>query len=146
VCWPEIVFAFTDGSYTKGTRAHTHRELIREWISGRVNPRVNPGVNPKLVCAVCVCVCDLFLFVQGTRANLTRRSTLGVSVAYSCFTYLSVCLCESDIHRVYMCVCVCVLTRDRVHIHRRFIIKGDTSTGAARLCVCACFCPRRLPA
>ena len=23
---------FTDGSYTKGTRAHTHRELIREWL------------------------------------------------------------------------------------------------------------------
>jgi len=23
---------FTDGSYTKGKRAHTHRELIREWL------------------------------------------------------------------------------------------------------------------
>ena len=23
---------FTDGAYTKGTRAHTHRELIREWL------------------------------------------------------------------------------------------------------------------
>jgi len=23
---------FTDGVYTKGTRAHTHRELIREWL------------------------------------------------------------------------------------------------------------------
>jgi len=23
---------FTDGSYTKGARAHTHRELIREWL------------------------------------------------------------------------------------------------------------------
>jgi len=28
---PTISF-FTDGSYTKGTRAHTHRELIREWL------------------------------------------------------------------------------------------------------------------
>ena len=23
---------FSDGLYTKGTRAHTHRELIREWL------------------------------------------------------------------------------------------------------------------
>jgi len=23
---------YTNGSYTKGTRAHTHRELIREWL------------------------------------------------------------------------------------------------------------------
>ena len=23
---------FTEGLYTKGTRAHTHRELIREWL------------------------------------------------------------------------------------------------------------------
>ena len=23
---------FTDGLYTKGTLAHTHRELIREWL------------------------------------------------------------------------------------------------------------------
>ena len=23
---------FTDGSYTKGTQAHTHRELIRQWL------------------------------------------------------------------------------------------------------------------
>jgi len=27
-----LIYIFTDGSYTKGTRAHTHRELIREWI------------------------------------------------------------------------------------------------------------------
>jgi len=26
------IIPFTDGSYTKGTRAHTHRELIREWF------------------------------------------------------------------------------------------------------------------
>jgi len=25
-------FLFTEGSYTKGTRAHTHREQIREWL------------------------------------------------------------------------------------------------------------------
>jgi len=25
-------YEFIDGSYTKGTRAHTHRELIREWL------------------------------------------------------------------------------------------------------------------
>ena len=24
--------SFTDGVYTKGTRAHTQRELIREWL------------------------------------------------------------------------------------------------------------------
>ena len=23
---------FIDGPYTKGTRAHAHRELIREWL------------------------------------------------------------------------------------------------------------------
>jgi len=23
---------YSDGAYTKGTRAHTHRELIREWL------------------------------------------------------------------------------------------------------------------
>jgi len=28
----KIVFHFTDGLYTKGTRAHTHSELIREWL------------------------------------------------------------------------------------------------------------------
>jgi len=26
------IIQFTDGSYTKGTRAHTHREVIREWL------------------------------------------------------------------------------------------------------------------
>jgi len=26
-------YVFTDGLCTKGTRAHTHRELIREWLS-----------------------------------------------------------------------------------------------------------------
>ena len=29
---PNSTFLFTDGLYTKGTRAHTHRELIREWL------------------------------------------------------------------------------------------------------------------
>jgi len=28
----------SDGLYTKGTRAHTHRELIREWPSGQSEP------------------------------------------------------------------------------------------------------------
>jgi len=36
-----FVFTFTDGSYTKGTRAHTHRELIREWLW---EPREIPGI------------------------------------------------------------------------------------------------------
>jgi len=27
-----VYILFTDGSYTKGTRAHTHRELTREWL------------------------------------------------------------------------------------------------------------------
>jgi len=27
-----MYIVYTDGSYTKGTRAHTHRELIREWL------------------------------------------------------------------------------------------------------------------
>ena len=26
------VLVFIDGSYTKGTRAHTHKEMIREWL------------------------------------------------------------------------------------------------------------------
>jgi len=26
-----LLLKFTDGLYTKETRAHTHRELIREW-------------------------------------------------------------------------------------------------------------------
>ena len=71
-----IVAVFIDGLYTKGTRAHAHRELLREWLwesngssleylgawggSRRRDPmaalrcayrivlvaRVNPGVNP----------------------------------------------------------------------------------------------------
>jgi len=28
------VYISTDGLYIKGTRAHTHRELIREWLWG----------------------------------------------------------------------------------------------------------------
>jgi len=28
----EYIYIFIDGSYTKGTRAHTHRKLIQEWL------------------------------------------------------------------------------------------------------------------
>jgi len=32
VLGPVPVVTFTDGLYTKGTRAHTHRKLIRKWL------------------------------------------------------------------------------------------------------------------
>ena len=31
------------GSYTQSTRAHTHRELIREWLGSLRGARVNPS-------------------------------------------------------------------------------------------------------
>ena len=31
-CIDTCIHAYTDGVYTKGTRAHTHREPIREWL------------------------------------------------------------------------------------------------------------------
>jgi len=33
----------TDGSYTTSTRAHTHSELIREWLGSLRGDRVNPS-------------------------------------------------------------------------------------------------------
>jgi len=31
-CANMLIRLFTDGLYTKSTRAHTHRELIRDWL------------------------------------------------------------------------------------------------------------------
>jgi len=34
-CMHVYIYRYTDVFYTKGTRAHTHRELIREWLWAR---------------------------------------------------------------------------------------------------------------
>jgi len=44
-------YVFTDGYYTKSTRAHTQKELIPGGGGARVNPYPNVGLTRKLISA-----------------------------------------------------------------------------------------------
>jgi len=64
-----IVIVFTDGLYTKGARAHKHRELIR------VNT-IDESVTVGPVCQVRNNIIVVFtdgLYTKGTRAHIHRE-------------------------------------------------------------------------
>jgi len=77
--------AFTDGLFTKGTRAHTHRELIREWLwepkgSSLESIQVLGGGSRRR---------DTMAFLRaGGQAHFLTRPSLNASRPFSATTLL----------------------------------------------------------